>query len=259
MTMTLNRRSLYGGKPVEAIAMCVEDDFNPNAQPVNILDVINAFPKADKKYIYTLTAECTSITLPNVTGEYYVYETVNGQTQQHLYPGNATVTLTTNSTCRYVVVCGNMNGACRILNAEWLFSGLCEEITQDYTLSNSTFRRVHVSSALSTIGNYAFWRCSSISNLVIPNFITTIKNGAFWMTSLSGVLHIPASVANIYTNAFRALNNITAIYVYRSNPPVIESLSFYGMYSTPLFVYNVPLFSADSMFSQFTNIQAITE
>ncbi|MEE1215554.1 MAG: leucine-rich repeat domain-containing protein [Bacteroidaceae bacterium] len=41
---------------------------------------------------------------------------------------------------------------------------------EEYTIPNS----------VTTIGNYAFWECSSLQSIDIPNSVTTIGNYAFY-------------------------------------------------------------------------------
>ena len=61
------------------------------------------------------------------------------------------------------------------------------------------------------IGNSAFWLCSSLTNINIPNSITTIGEGAFaWCKSLTSI-NIPNSVTTIGEGAFAWCKSLTSI------------------------------------------------
>ena len=59
------------------------------------------------------------------------------------------------------------------------------------------------------IGNSAFWLCSSLTNINIPNSVTNIENEAFWGCKSLININIPNSVTNIgkmaFFHLFRAL------------------------------------------------------
>ena len=52
------------------------------------------------------------------------------------------------------------------------------------------------------IGNSAFWLCSSLTNINIPNSVTNIGNSAFWLCSSLTKIIIPRSVVNMNGNPF---------------------------------------------------------
>ena len=52
------------------------------------------------------------------------------------------------------------------------------------------------------IGNSAFWLCSSLTNINIPNSVTNIENEAFWGCKSLININIPNSVTNIGKMAF---------------------------------------------------------
>lgn len=58
------------------------------------------------------------------------------------------------------------------------------------------------------IGNSAFWLCSSLTNINIPNGVTTIGEGAFVRCKSLTIINIPNSVTTIGEGAFRSCKNI---------------------------------------------------
>ena len=66
-------------------------------------------------------------------------------------------------------------------------------------------------STVTSIGNYAFQRCTNLTSVIIPNSVTSIGNYAFaGCTSLKSIT-IPSSVTSVSDNAFQGSLNITDI------------------------------------------------
>ena len=63
---------------------------------------------------------------------------------------------------------------------------------------------------LTSIGNGAFFRCSGLTSIEIPNSVTSIGNEAFWGCSLTSI-EIPNSVTSIGNSAFRDCSALTSI------------------------------------------------
>ena len=64
---------------------------------------------------------------------------------------------------------------------------------------------------VTTIGNYAFFECNSLTSVNIPDSVTTIGEGAFyWCTSLTSV-NIPDSVTTIGSYAFKHCSSLTSV------------------------------------------------
>ena len=63
------------------------------------------------------------------------------------------------------------------------------------------------------IGNSAFWLCSSLTNINIPNSVTTIGEGAFARCKSLTSINIPNSVTTIGEGAFDGCKSLTCIYI----------------------------------------------
>jgi hypothetical protein len=61
------------------------------------------------------------------------------------------------------------------------------------------------------IGNHAFWECSSLTSITIPNSVTTIEFGAFYHCSALTSITIPDGVTSIGSNTFSGCSSLTSI------------------------------------------------
>ena len=110
---------------------------------------------------------------------------------------------------------------------------------------------------VTAIGNSAFWYCSSIESIVIPNSVTTIGYGAFsYCSSLKSIvipnsvitigehafqsclsltsIVIPNSVTTIGNSAFNDCNSLTSV-VIPNSVTTIGSSAFFGCYSLTIY------------------------
>ena len=71
--------------------------------------------------------------------------------------------------------------------------------------------------SVTSIGNYAFWGCSSLTSISIPNSVTSIGKWAFSSCSSLTSVTIPTSVTSIGESAFSYCSSLTSIVVESSN------------------------------------------
>ncbi|MDR0951731.1 MAG: leucine-rich repeat protein [Oscillospiraceae bacterium] len=70
---------------------------------------------------------------------------------------------------------------------------------------------VNIANGVTTIGEYAFFYCTSLTSVTIPDGVTTIGDNAFvYCTSLTSVT-IPDSVTTIGENAFISCDSLTSV------------------------------------------------
>ena len=77
-----------------------------------------------------------------------------------------------------------------------------------------------------SIGNCAFYNCSSVSSIEIPNRVTSIGDSAFWKCSSISSIEIPNSVTSIGSYAFHGCSSITSIEI----PNSVTSIGSYAFY-----------------------------
>ena len=87
-------------------------------------------------------------------------------------------------------------------------------------LSNSditSFDELQYFTGLTSIFQYAFFDCSGLTSIVIPNSVTSIGNGAFCNCSGLTSITIPESVASIGGGAFRGCTGLISVQVESGN------------------------------------------
>ncbi|MBP3605845.1 MAG: leucine-rich repeat protein [Clostridia bacterium] len=87
--------------------------------------------------------------------------------------------------------------------------------------------------SITTIREYAFYECKSLTKVTIPNSVTSIEPYAFnWCTNLTSVT-IGNGVTSIGSDAFDGCTNLTNVYI--SNISKWCGILFMGSYSNPLY------------------------
>ena len=79
---------------------------------------------------------------------------------------------------------------------------------------------------VTTIGNYAFYYCSSLTSVAIPDSVTTIGSCAFESCSSLTSVTIPDSVTTIGESAFSDCDSLTSAYCKATTPPSLGDHAF---------------------------------
>jgi Fe-S cluster assembly iron-binding protein IscA len=128
-----------------------------------------------------------------------------------------------------------------------------EGIGGSYTIPNSvtnigdwafyrcpSLTNVTIGNSVTSIGNYAFEYCTSLTGVTIPDSVTSIGYWAFdYCTNLIGVT-IPDSVTSIRGAAFEYCTRLTGVY-FKGNAPSADSSVFSG--DSKAMVYYLPGFT----------------
>ena len=81
----------------------------------------------------------------------------------------------------------------------------------------TTFDELQYFTGLTSIGEQAFYYCSNLKSIIIPENLTTIGNRAFYVCSGLKSLRIPANVSNIEDRAFAYCSGLETIEVDADN------------------------------------------
>lgn len=93
--------------------------------------------------------------------------------------------------------------------------------------SDSNFSKVIIGDGVTSVGDYAFYDCSSLTSLTLPESVTSIGDGAFSNCSgLTGDLLLPESLVSIGTQAFYGCIGYNGKLVIGSNVREIKDIAF---------------------------------
>ena len=114
--------------------------------------------------------------------------------------------------------------------------------------SNSQLRR---------IGNWGFYNCHNLQNLIIPEGVEEIGTAAFYGCTYLEELSLPSSVQSIGDNCFALASKLAKITVNAVTPPSIKAKTFAEVDRTiPVVVPmgSLSQYTADLYWSEFINI-----
>ena len=121
--------------------------------------------------------------------------------------------------------------------------------------SRTTIVQIVIENGVTSIGNYAFYRCSSLTSITIPNSVTSIGTNvfaecssiispvynvhvfAYMPTSYSGAYAIPSGIESIAYSAFSGCSGLTSITI----PNSVTSIGGYTFHNcSSLTSVNIP-------------------
>lgn len=89
--------------------------------------------------------------------------------------------------------------------------------------ANASGSVYNIPNSVTTIGDYAFFGCDSLTNVDIPDSVTTIGEDAFFGCNSLTSVDIPNSVATIKHSAFESCLKLKYVYCKPTTPPALGS------------------------------------
>jgi len=86
----------------------------------------------------------------------------------------------------------------------WAFTGCTGMVTFQIHSTNSN---------LTTIGQYAFQSCSSLTSIILPNSLTTLSMGALYLCSSLTSLTVQSGVTILNSDVFRGCTSLTTLVI----------------------------------------------
>ena len=111
--------------------------------------------------------------------------------------------------------------------------------------ANASGSVYNIPNSVTTIGDYAFFGCYSLTNVDIPDSVTTIGEDAFFGCNSLTIVDIPNSVATIKHAAFESCLKLKYVYCKPTTPPALGSSYVFDNNASGRKIY-VPVGSGDA-------------
>ena len=161
------------------------------------------------------------------------------------------------------------DGRCLIVDG--VLNSFAPEGLSEYTIPNSvttigdyafwncdSLTSVTIPDSVTTIGNYAFQICSSLTSVTISDSVTTIGGGAFYSCSSLTSVTIPDGVTTIGNHAFQSCSSLTSVTI-GDSVTTIGDWAFYGCSSlTSVTIPDSVTLIGDGAFDNCDSLTSVT-
>ncbi len=148
-----------------------------------------------------------------------------------------------------------------VIPESFSYNGMKYSVT---SIGESAFKRctslssITIPNSVTSIGGSAFYNCSGLSSITIPNSVTSIGGSAFNNCSGLSSITIPNSVTTIGVYTFEGCSSLSSITIPNSVTSIGES-AFYGCSSlSSITIPNSVTSIGESAFERCTSLSSIT-
>ena len=103
------------------------------------------------------------------------------------------------------------SSAPKIVTVNFAENSQCESIGESAFYYCSGLTSITIPDSVTSIGNFAFYYCSSLTSITIPDSVTSIGEGAFRSCSSLTSITIPENITSIGNSAFEDCSSLTSI------------------------------------------------
>ena len=109
---------------------------------------------------------------------------------------------------------------------KYVFGNTIQQIGSYAFYGCSSLKAVTLPQSITSIGYGAFYGCSGLTSVIIPNRVTSIAGETFRNCTGITSITIPNSVANIGSSAFSGCTNLASVYIESASPATLSSGAF---------------------------------
>ena len=113
------------------------------------------------------------------------------------------------------------------------FDEYCDESAVPWTSFIEEIKRVVIGQRITMISNYAFFNCTSLSSITIPDTATTIGNGTFHKSTSLETITLPESVTMIGDKTFEHCASVTSLALPETSKVIDSRAVYVCLHSVP--------------------------
>ena len=148
--------------------------------------------------------------------------------QHHIYSKKGVYDVNVYNLSKNITLGGSVNiSGSNSVNVYYLFNNSNNDYwlgnIYKYQKDNTTVTNILVGDKVTSIGNYAFYQCSSLQSIVIPEGVTSIGNYTFYQCSSLQSIELPSTLTSIGDYAFESCSSLQSIVI----PDSVTSIGTY--------------------------------
>ncbi|MBO5338283.1 MAG: leucine-rich repeat protein [Clostridia bacterium] len=136
----------------------------------------------------------------------------------------------------------------KLINVTFENGSACQSIGKYAFYNCSLLESINIPNSITNIGEYAFYNCSNLKNVSIPSSLTSINEYTFYNCANLESISIHSAITRIENYAFGSCTNIKSVYI--EDLKAWCNISF-GSWATPLY-YGADLYLNNNIITSLT-------